>query len=367
MNILILNWRDPKNPRSGGAEIVTEKYASYWANQSHHVTWVANTIPGCDLTEETNKVKYLRVGPSLGYSVSGLMTTYPVFLFNAIQLAKKIIRENKIDLVIDEIHGLPFFTPLYSHARNVMLVCEVAGSIWDKMFPFPIDILGKLSEKVIYHLYRNTETWAISNSTKTDIYNLNQNKNIKILPLGIDAPKYPRLSKFPFPSAVFLGRLVKMKGLESAIQAAREISEKLPDFKLFVIGSGPPEYITSLNSPSCVEFLGKVSEEDKYKYLSKSHFLIHPSYKEGFGLTVLEAGVMGTPTIARRGSNLDELIQNEKTGWLFNNNIDISTIFIKSYNTNLYNNISSTCSDNLSKYLWNRKLLLSKKLIQKIE
>ena len=362
MNILILNWRDPKNPRSGGAEIVTEKYASYWANQSHNVTWVANTIPGCDLTEETNKVKYLRVGPSLGYSVSGLMTTYPVFLFNAIQQAKKIIRENKIDLVIDEIHGLPFFTPLYSKTRNVMLVCEVAGSIWDKMFPFPIDILGKLSEKVIYHLYRNTETWAISNSTKTDIYNLNQNKNIKILPLGIDAPKYPRLSKFPFPSAVFLGRLVKMKGLESAIQAAREISEKLPDFKLFVIGSGPPEYITSLNSPSCVEFLGKVSEEDKYKYLSKCHFLIHPSYKEGFGLTVLEAGIMGTPTIGRRGSSLEELIVDRQTGFLFTNEIEISQIFIKNLRQYSGKSVQDTCVRYYSKFSW-EKVLKSQELL----
>src|SRR3990172_13031350 len=163
MNILILNWRDPKNPRSGGAEVVTEKYASYWAGQGHNLTWIANTFPGCNLSEETNNVKYLRVGPSLGYSVSGLMATYPVFLFNAIRQAKKIIRENKIDLVIDEIHGLPFFTPLYSKTRNAMLVCEVAGPIWDKMFPFPINILGKLTEKLIYYIYRNTETWAISN------------------------------------------------------------------------------------------------------------------------------------------------------------------------------------------------------------
>ena len=42
MNILILNWRDPKNPKSGGAEIVTVQHAKAWIKRGHSVTWFAS-------------------------------------------------------------------------------------------------------------------------------------------------------------------------------------------------------------------------------------------------------------------------------------------------------------------------------------
>ena len=34
MNILILNWRDPKNPKSGGAEQVTMEHAKAWVKKA---------------------------------------------------------------------------------------------------------------------------------------------------------------------------------------------------------------------------------------------------------------------------------------------------------------------------------------------
>jgi glycosyltransferase involved in cell wall biosynthesis len=283
MNILILNWRDPKNLRSGGAEIVTFKYAQYWQSLGHHVYWITNYYPGANTTGLESNITFIRIKPALGYSILGLLFTYPVFLIRAVISASELMYKIKFDLVIDEIHGLPFFTPIYSNVRTVLLVCEVAGPIWDKMFPLPINIFGRLLEKLIYYLYRNTETWAISSHTKADIYHLNGNKHIKVLPLGIEPIKYPIQSKFSFPSAVFLGRLVKMKGVESAIKAARQIVKILPTFKLYIIGSGSPDYIQNLGSVSCVKFLGRLSDKEKYYYLSKSHFLIHPSYKEGFG------------------------------------------------------------------------------------
>ncbi len=39
MRILILNWRDSKNPKSGGAEIVTLEHAKGWVINGHEVTW----------------------------------------------------------------------------------------------------------------------------------------------------------------------------------------------------------------------------------------------------------------------------------------------------------------------------------------
>ncbi|HCH59276.1 MAG: Glycosyl transferase group 1 [Candidatus Amesbacteria bacterium GW2011_GWA2_47_11b] len=363
MNILILDWRDPKNPRSGGAEVITFKYAKHWARTGHSVCWICNTFPGCSRNEMLSGVKFIRVSPNLGFTVFELIFTYPLFLSAAILKAFRLIHTQKIDMVIDEIHGLPFFTPFYSRARNVLLVCEVAGPIWDKMFPFPISLIGKFLEKVIYYVYHNTETWAISQNTKKDIFDLNKNSNIKILPLGIDFKKRPNVKKFSFPSAVFLGRLVKMKGVESAIAAAADIAKKLPKFHLYIIGLAGNEYLDFLKNLAFdlkisknVTFCGRLTEEAKYKLLAQCHFLLHPSYKEGFGLTVLEAGLMGTPTIARTGSSLDNLITHAHNGLIFTNNQNISNLFINYYSRQQYQKLQKGATKLATRYLWNKIL-----------
>lgn len=369
MNILILNWRDTKNPRSGGAEIITQKYADYWAHQGHKVYWISNYFSGSSSQEESHKVKYLRVKPILGFSVLALIVTYPVFLISSIVKAVALSKTIKFDLVIDEIHGLPFFSPIFFTCRKILLVCEVAGPIWDKMFPFPINIIGKIIEHLIYKFYKNVETWTISKNTKSDVFKINQNPNITILPLGIDLPMASTSSKFLFPSAVFLGRLVKMKGVESAINSVPEICKALPKFKLYIIGNADATYLSWLKShvdklrmSSHIEFLGFLPQTKRNFYLHKCNFLIHPSYKEGFGLTVIEAGVLGTPTIARKGSSLDELIHHNLTGLLFTKDSDIPKLFVNNYSGSNYRRLSLKSSAVFKNYSWKKILTNSKKI-----
>ena len=169
MKILIINWRDPKSPLEGGAERFTQKYAEYWVSQNHQVFWLTNTYEGSKKEEIRNGVTYLRVGPLLNGTLKSYIFHYPGYLLNSICFAWSFIRLHKIDLVIDEIHGFPFFTPMFSQARNVLLACEVAGPIWNKMFPFPINLIGSWAERMVYQLYSKSEIWAISVSTMNNI------------------------------------------------------------------------------------------------------------------------------------------------------------------------------------------------------
>ena len=52
MNILILNWRDTKNPKSGGAEIVTMEHAKRWIKKGYDVTWLTSKFNKSLETEE---------------------------------------------------------------------------------------------------------------------------------------------------------------------------------------------------------------------------------------------------------------------------------------------------------------------------
>lgn len=374
MKILIINWRDPFNPLEGGAERFTQKYAEHWASKGDEVFWLTNRFAGAEEKKLHKGVTYLRVGPSLDGSISRYVFCYPFYLLQSIFFAGRFIRQESIDTVIDEIHGLPFFTPLYSTARNILLVCEVAGPIWDKMFPFPINKIGKWTEKIIYQLYKKNDIWSISEHTKKNIQELIPKTPVRVIELGVDEHTevlngLKKVKKTEYPSAVFLARLVKMKGIETALRATAKIAKEFPDFMLFLVGPSNPTYnvhlqeiVESLGIQKNIRFVGKVSEEEKFQYLKKAHFLFHFSYKEGFGLTVLEAGLVGTPTIARGGSGLEDVVTD--SGILFENENEIISIFRNTIQSDTYKNLSKKAELLAQQKTW-KKILSSFRMNEK--
>lgn len=218
------------------------------------------------------------------------------------------------------------------------------------MYPFPISIIGRLLEGLIYLLYAKYEVWSISQSTKRDILALNSRLAVSVVPLGIDTAKFKPQPKFPYPSALFVARLVKMKGIESALAAARTIAQKLPNFKLYVVGGGNSLY--AITSQPNVEFLGRAPDAVRNLLYARCHFLLHPSFKEGFGLTVLEAAASGTPTIARSGSALDELITHGKNGLMFDSDKEIGQLFLNYYGTTKYSNLTKLAKLNSTGFDW---------------
>src|SRR5258708_8108017 len=134
MKILILNWRDIKNPESGGAEIVTMEHAKAWIKNGHSVTWLASAFKDSAKEEIINSVRIVRRGNWIT-----VFLLAPFFYF---------FSKQKYDLVIDEIHGIPFFTPLYVRKPKIAFIHEVASNIWDYMYPFPINKIGKITERL---------------------------------------------------------------------------------------------------------------------------------------------------------------------------------------------------------------------------
>lgn len=374
MKILILNWRDPKSPLEGGAERFTQKYAEFWAKNGHEVYWLTNSFPNCLPKEKRRGVTYHRVGPQMDGSFLRYLVCFPLYLITAVRFAITLIQQEDIDIVIDEIHGLPHFAPLFSRKRNILLTCEVAGVIWDKTFPFPISTIGKWVERQIYKLYRNCDIWAISKNTKRNISQLLPRKKVGILELGVEKNsallhQIRKVHKNNYPSAIFLARLVKMKGVESALRATAQIAHRYPKFKLTIVGKGSQMYeqelrelVTSLQITKNVEFIGFKDGIAKYRELKKAHVLLHPSYKEGFGLTVLEAGLVGTPAIVRSGSSLDDLVENDVNGFVFSKASQIAHCFTKLYSGKSYRTLERGAVKKASYYLWPDVLQRSSKM-----
>jgi glycosyltransferase involved in cell wall biosynthesis len=104
------------------------------------------------------------------------------------------------------------------------------------------------------------------------------------------------------------GRLVSYKRFAIAIRAANTLGAPL---KLF--GSGPEERRLRAIAGPTVEFLGSITETQKYVLLGGARGFLHP-HVEDFGMTMLESLASGTPVLAYHAGGAREVIRHQENG-----------------------------------------------------
>jgi phosphatidyl-myo-inositol alpha-mannosyltransferase len=103
------------------------------------------------------------------------------------------------------------------------------------------------------------------------------------------------------PTIVFLGRLVPRKGCMQLLQAAAQLKTQM--FRIVICGAGPLEsqlksYVNQNGLADKVEFAGRVSEEDKPRYLASADISVFPSSAgESFGIVLIEAMASGKAAV----------------------------------------------------------------------
>lgn len=117
-------------------------------------------------------------------------------------------------------------------------------------------------------------------------------------------------------SVLFVGNLEKHKGFDILIDAfsKKEWSNLI---NLTVCGEGSLAYLISSNRTK-VNYLGKISHDDVLKEMHKHDFLILPSRNEAFGQVIIEAMIQKCIPMVARGTGASEIVDNYKTGYLFN-------------------------------------------------
>jgi glycosyltransferase involved in cell wall biosynthesis len=123
------------------------------------------------------------------------------------------------------------------------------------------------------------------------------------------------------PTLLFLGRLKKYKRVDLVIEAVARLAEQDVDAELLVAGTGDQaeelhELTDLLGVADRVRFLGYVSDEQKLELMRSAWIHVLTSPKEGWGITNLEAGACGTPTVASDAPGLRESVVHGETGLL---------------------------------------------------
>jgi glycosyltransferase involved in cell wall biosynthesis len=117
--------------------------------------------------------------------------------------------------------------------------------------------------------------------------------------------------------AMFAGRLSSEKGLDTLLAAWTRLDGLLP---LKIIGDGPMagKIRTAAERHEAIQWLGRRSRDDVLTVARRAAFLVFPSIGlETFGRVIIEAFATGTPVVASRRGAIAELIDDRRTGLLF--------------------------------------------------
>ncbi len=241
----------------------------------------------------------------------------------------RIIRENQIDLVhahtrvtqvmacwIQKMTGLPVVTTCHGFYKR---------RLGRRLFPAWGDMAVAISGPVGNHLRNDFRV------PEDKVRLINNGVNLS----EIDSI-YSQVEAGDMKAAYGLGRdatvvgsvarLVSDKGHEYLIRSIAELRPKFPKIRLLIVGDGPHRHFLEnltgeLGLRSHVTFTGTLSSREVIRALGAVDIFAMPAtWREGFGLSIVEAMACYKPVIVTNIWSLNSLVQNDVTGILIEPN-----------------------------------------------
>ncbi|MEL0644328.1 glycosyltransferase family 4 protein [Olleya sp. Ti.3.14] len=118
---------------------------------------------------------------------------------------------------------------------------------------------------------------------------------------------------------IFVGRIVKDKGINEVIESFVQVNLENPNTKLVLVGPFEadldpikPENFKEIKTNKNIIEIGYVNDVRPYFLIANT--LVFPSYREGFPNVVMQAGAMGLPSIVSNINGCNEIIEDKKNG-----------------------------------------------------
>lgn len=318
------------HPAAGGAEKHLHRIFSKIVEMGHTVVLFTTTFPGAKEREVVDGIQVIRKGGDLMFQLTVALNL------------KKLDREFNFDVVVEDLNKLPVFAHWF--VRKPLLV--QMHHLWRKSIfaeaVFPVAFGVWSFERIIPFFYRTQNFVVVSPSTKKELAEIGVDESrISVIYNGSEMPPVAAqfrgdscesnenvpvqdnaLKNARAPYFIWLSRVHRYKGIWTALEAFEKFSKSHPEVKLYVVGDGPllkklPTWIQSHGLDGKVELTGFVSAARKYELLSSSLALLQTSYKEGWGLTVMEAAQLCKTTIASDVPGLCDSVRDGETGILF--------------------------------------------------
>ena len=296
----LLSWRDRADVEAGGSEVHAAEVARFWAEAGVDVTLRTSYAQG-------QPRKVVRDG----YTVVRRDGRYLVFPRSVLSELRGGLGPR--DALVEYWNGMPFLSPLWERRPSVVVLHHVHAEMWKMVLGDEaprLAVLGELLERRVAPLaYRRSRVVTLSASSKADIVEQLglRPERIDVVPPGVDPRFTPstEVPRSPHPLVVAVGRLVPVKRYDLLLSACAEAREVVPDLELAIVGDGYERpaldaQVRSLDADSWVRFTGFLRDHELVDLYRRAWVVASASAREGWGMSLTEAGACGTPAVATR-------------------------------------------------------------------
>jgi glycosyltransferase involved in cell wall biosynthesis len=299
LRIVAVSWRDLAHSSAGGAEVLIDHLLGGLHDRGHQVTFVC----GGPVSEHP-------------YEVIDAGGTYSQYLRAPAICARHF---SDADVLIDVQNGMPYFSPLWRRRPSVCLVHHVHTDQWGMRFPAPLaGVFRSVERHVMPAVYRNRRYVAISSSTATSLAAIGvRPESITVIESGVDPVSGPVSARSPEPLLLSLNRLVPHKRIDLMLEAWSRAQAQIPG-RLVIVGDGPllSDLQRQARTIPRAEVIGRVDEATKEDLLAQAWAVLSAAHHEGWGMSVLEGAVYGTPTLAVDAPGIRDAVIDGVTGRL---------------------------------------------------
>lgn len=234
---------------------------------------------------------------------------------------RKILKQVKPDVVLTYTIKPNIYGALACRMENIPYLSNITG------LGSAVHNGGAIA-KFLMLLYRLSAKYAsclfFQNSQNLEFFKEHKAiaKNYVLLPgSGVNIKEYT-YEKYPSSeeplSFLFIGRLMRDKGVGELVEAARNIRKDYPEITFDLVGFCEEEYketFDRLNEGNVVNALGQ--QQNVRSFIHTHSATVLPSYHEGTANVLLESASSGRPCIASDIPGCKEIIDDAVTGYVF--------------------------------------------------
>ena len=317
-HIDVVAWRDFDDEEAGGSELHAHRILSEWSAAGISINMTTSTAPGRHPFVRRN-----------GYQVTRRVGRYSIFPRTMISGWRGSLGRG--DGLVEIWNGMPFLSPIWARCPRVVFLHHVHGEMWNMVLPHGLAELGDTFEHhVAPKFYRGTRVITLSSSSKAEIVEKLKlrESNVVVSPPGVEGQFSPGSRRAEAPTVVAVGRLVPVKRFDMLIRGLVDLKPRHPGLRAVIAGEGYERpnleaQIARRGASSWLSLPGYVPEEDLIDLYRRAWVLASTSKREGWGMTVTEAGACGTPSVVSRISGHEDAVIDGSSGLLVGGHDDL--------------------------------------------
>lgn len=233
---------------------------------------------------------------------------------------KKLISTVKPDMIFSYTIKPNLYGAIAASKCNIPIVVNITGLGTAVEYP---SLMQKCMIELYKYAFRNVQTVFVQNEENRQFFidnNIAVDK-LKLLPGSGVNLKYFHILEYPNDEQirfVFISRIMKEKGIDQYLAAAKYIKNKYPFTKFYICGFCEEEYgdiLKEYEKKGIITYQGLVMNiRDVLKY---THCTIHPTYyPEGLSNVLLESCASGRPIITTDRSGCKEVVVDGLNGFI---------------------------------------------------